>query len=173
MYQIPFVLKINKFIQFILASCMFYNYALFYKLHFYRQRKAKIGKKIKQMLSNTLRLNFCFLNFSHILQPGYHPKIIWHILENNQRNKCVCIHEIIWLVITKMKMKMKNRSNRCNIDLDMATNIVNIKIDSDDAYMYVATPSPQDVICLAIFMTQSSCNKQQYKITDCREIDFL
>ena len=27
--------------------------------------------------------------------------------KNKQNNKCVCIHEIIWLIIMKMKMKMK------------------------------------------------------------------
>ena len=34
----------------------------FYKQQFYKQRQAEIGKKIKQMLSNTLRLNFCFIH---------------------------------------------------------------------------------------------------------------
>ena len=36
---------------------------------------------------------------------------IGHILENKQKNKCVCIHEIIWSVI----MIMKNRSHRYDI----------------------------------------------------------
>ena len=44
----------------------------------------------------------------HILHPRYHPKIIGHILKNKQ--KCVCIHEIIRLTIMKMKMKMKKSS---------------------------------------------------------------
>ena len=30
-----------------------------------------------------------------------------HILKNNQKNKYVCIREIIRLIIMKMKMKMK------------------------------------------------------------------
>ena len=63
------------------------------------------------MLSNTLKLNFCYLKIIHILH-SYHPKIIWHILKNKQKNKCVCIHEIIRLII----MKMKNRSHRCDIN---------------------------------------------------------
>ena len=46
------------------------------------------------------------------LHPRYHPKIIGHILKNKQKKKCVCIHEIIRLIIIKMKMKMKNRSQR-------------------------------------------------------------
>ena len=44
------------------------------------------------MLSNTIRLNFCYLKIIHILHPLYHPKIIGHILKNMQKTKCVCIH---------------------------------------------------------------------------------
>ena len=39
-----------------------------------------------------------------------------YILKNNQKNKCICIHEIIRLIIIKMKMKMKNRSHRYGIN---------------------------------------------------------
>ena len=42
--------------------------------------------------------------------------MIGHILKNKQNNKCVCIHEIIRLIIMKMKMKMKNRSHRYDIN---------------------------------------------------------
>ena len=41
------------------------------------------------MLSNTLRLNFCYLKIIHIFHPRYHPKVIGHILKSNQKNK-VC-----------------------------------------------------------------------------------
>ena len=75
-----------------------------------------ILQKIKQMLNNTLRLNFCYLKIIHIFHPRYHPKIIEHILKNKQKNMYVCIHEIIRLIIMKMKMKMKNRSHRYNIN---------------------------------------------------------
>ena len=68
------------------------------------------------MLSNTLRLRFCYLKIIHILHPRYHQKIIEHILKNKQKNKCVCIHEIIRLIIMKMKMKMKNRSYRYDMN---------------------------------------------------------
>ena len=61
-------------------------------------------------------LNFCYLKIIHILHPRYHPKIIGHILKNKQKNKCVCIHEIMWLIIMKMKMKMKYRSHRYGIN---------------------------------------------------------
>ena len=64
-----------------------------------------------QMLSNTLRLSFCYLKIIRILYPRYHPKIIGHILKNEQKSKCFCIHEIIRLIIMKMKMKMKNKSH--------------------------------------------------------------
>ena len=69
------------------------------------------------MLSNTLRLNFCYLKIRHVLYPRYYPKIVGHILKNKQINKCVRIHEIIRLIIMKMKMKMKNRSHPYNINL--------------------------------------------------------
>ena len=54
-------------------------------------------------MESKLRSNFCYLKIIHIL------------------NKCVCIYEIIRLIV--MKMKMKNRSHRYGID-------------DDDAYMH-------------------------------------
>ena len=85
--------------------------------------------KIKQMLSNTLRLNFCYLKIQ-VIHSHYHPKKLGHILKNKQKNKCVCIHEIVRLIIMKMKVKMKSRSHRYDMNkpiLDMDTNIVNVK----------------------------------------------
>ena len=35
--------------------------------------------------------------------------------KNKQKNKCVCIHDIIWLIIIKTKMEMKNRLHRYDI----------------------------------------------------------
>ena len=69
-------------------------------------------QKIKQMLSNTPRLNFCYLKIIRILHQRYHAKAIGHILKNKQKSKCVCIHHIIQLII----MKMKNRSPRYDIN---------------------------------------------------------
>ena len=60
------------------------------------------------MLSNTARLDFCYLKVIHILYPRYHPKIIEYILKNKQNKKCVGVHKIIQLIIMKMKMKMKD-----------------------------------------------------------------
>ena len=71
-------------------------------------------QNIKQMLSNTLNLSY--LKIIRILHPRYHPKIIEHILKNNPKNRSLCIHEIIQLIIMKMKMKMKNRSHRYDIN---------------------------------------------------------
>ena len=68
------------------------------------------------MLSNTLMLNFCYFKIIHIFHLRYHPKTIGYILKNKQKNKCFCIHEIIWLIIMKMKVKMKNRLHRYYIN---------------------------------------------------------
>ena len=54
----------------------------FYKQHFYKQHQFKYGKKIKHKLSNTLRLNFCYLKIIPYLRPRYHPKMIGYILKN-------------------------------------------------------------------------------------------
>ena len=53
-------------------------------------------QKIKQMLSNTLRLNFRYLKIIRFLHLCYHlKKKTGHILRNEQKNKYACIHEII------------------------------------------------------------------------------
>ena len=39
-----------------------------------------------------------------------------HILKNKQKNKRVCIHEIIRLIIIKLKVKLKIRSHKCDIN---------------------------------------------------------
>ena len=88
----------------------------FYKQHFYKQHHAEIGKKIKQMISNTLRLNLSHLKIIHILHPCYQPQIIGHTLKNKHQNKCACNHEIIRLIIMKMKMKKKKRLHRYDIN---------------------------------------------------------
>ena len=57
-----------------------------------------------------------YLKNIHILHPRCHSKIIEHILKSKQKNECVCIHEILRLIIMKMKMKMKNGSHRYDIN---------------------------------------------------------
>ena len=66
----------------------------FYKQNFYGQRHAEIGKKIKQKLSNALRLNFSYLKIIRFLYPRYHPKIIGDTLKNVEKNKYVCLNEV-------------------------------------------------------------------------------
>ena len=61
-------------------------YTLFlYKQYFYKQRQAEIGKKVKQKLGNTLRLNFRYLEIIRFLHPRYHQKIMRDILEKHVR----------------------------------------------------------------------------------------
>ena len=70
---------------------------------FISNARLKFKKNIKEMLSNTLRLNFCYLKIIHILHPRYHPKIIGGILQNKQKNKYVCIHEMILLLVIQSR----------------------------------------------------------------------
>ena len=70
----------------------------------------------KTFISNSLRLNFCYLKNIHILHPHHHPKIIGNILKNKQKNMCTCIHEIKRSIIRKMKIKMKKRWHSCDIN---------------------------------------------------------
>ena len=60
-------------------------------------------------------LVFLWLLWLHILHQQYHPKIIGRILKNKKKNECVCIHEIMRLIIMEMKMNMKYRSHRYDI----------------------------------------------------------
>ena len=121
------------------------KYTLFYKQHFYKQHQAEIGKKnVKQTLSNTLKLHFWYFKIIHILHPCHHPEIIGHILKTTQKNKYVCIHEVIRLIIMKMKIKMRNRSHRYHISRPRSRqghNYSKYKVSQyDDACMYWLIP---------------------------------
>ena len=90
---------------------------------------AEIGKKNQE---NSKQRPEAKLSYLRILHLRYHPNIIGYILKNKQKNKCVCIHKIIRLIIVKIKMKMKNRSYRykkkkIDLGLDMDRNKVNKK----------------------------------------------
>ena len=78
---------------------------------FISNAKLKLAK-IKQMLSNTLRLNFWHPKTIGILHPRYHLTITGHILKNEQKNKHACIHEIMQLIITGKKTKMEIDSRK-------------------------------------------------------------
>ena len=56
-----------------------------------------------------------FENFSHSSSVLF-SKSNMAYSKNKQKNKCVCIHEIMRLIIMKLKMKMKNRSHRYDIN---------------------------------------------------------
>ena len=69
-----------------------------------------------------------FENYSHF-SSTISSKVMGHILKNKQKNKNFCIHEIIQLIIMKMKMKMENDhidTTYINLSLEMNPNIVNI-----------------------------------------------
>ena len=68
------------------------------------------------MVSNTLRLKFWHPKIIGILHPLYHLKIKGHILKNKQKNKHVFIHEIMQLIIMKMKTKMRIDSGEYGIN---------------------------------------------------------
>ena len=70
-------------------------FRLFYKQYFYTQRQVEIEKKIKQKLSNTLRLNVWIFKIICFLHPHCHPKIKGDILKKSVKNKCVCFNDII------------------------------------------------------------------------------
>ena len=57
-------------------------HAFFISNTFISNARLKLTKKIKQMLSNTLRLSFCYLKIIHIFHQRYYPKVIEDILEN-------------------------------------------------------------------------------------------
>ena len=73
-------------------------------------------QKIKQMLSNTLRLNFAiwklFTFFIHVIM----QKVVGNNKKKCAKNKCVRFNEIILLMTIKMRMKMKNKSHRYDIN---------------------------------------------------------
>ena len=52
---------------------------------FYKQRQYEIGEKNKQKLSNTLRLNICYLKVIRSRHPYYHSKRIVDILKIAQK----------------------------------------------------------------------------------------
>ena len=62
-----------------------------------------------QLLSNILRLNFCYFKVIHILHPSYYPSVIGRILKNKQGENLIYIHRIMRLIVSGIKMKMKDR----------------------------------------------------------------
>ena len=74
--------------------------AFFHKQHFYKQRQAKNWQKTNQMLSNTLRLNFCYYLYSSFTLPSKNNRTYsnkkekenvcqysWDYSENDDKNE--------------------------------------------------------------------------------------
>ena len=64
-----------------------------------------------------------------------------HLPKNKQKNKRVCIHKIIQLIIMKIKIKMKSRSHKYDINRPKSRNAQKYSKERkrcyyDDAYMY-------------------------------------
>ena len=108
--------------DFSLLGCLYTRF--FYKQHFYKQSQSEIGIKIRQILSNTLRLNFCYLIIIHILHPRYHAKIIGYTLKISKR---ACNHDKNEDENENRKIDHHKDMKKIDLSLDMDTNIVNIK----------------------------------------------
>ena len=63
-------------------------------------------------ISNTFISNILAWTFAiwKLLTVFIYARMRTHAFSNKLKNKCVCIHEIIWVIM--MKMKMKNGSHR-------------------------------------------------------------
>ena len=86
---------------------------LFYKQYFYKQHfVSNVRLKLEKNIAKTKQQSeteLSHLKIIRIFHSRYQPKIFGHILKNN---KCVCIHEIMRLVIMRMKIKMNKISHR-------------------------------------------------------------
>ena len=70
----------------------------FFKSNTFRSNARLKLAENKQILSKALRLNFWHLKIICIFHPCYQTRY-------KQKNKCTCIHEIMRLIILKMKKK--------------------------------------------------------------------
>ena len=68
------------------------------------------------MLSNIQRMNFCYLKIIPNVHPSYDTGIIRHSVRNKRKNSCVCIHQVMWLIIMKMKMEVNISSHVYDIN---------------------------------------------------------
>ena len=79
-----------------------------YKQHIYKQRQVEIGKNQANAKQHPETELLLFENYSHSLFTYviiYEKQGIFY--KNKQNNKCVCIHEIIGLIIMKIKKNEK------------------------------------------------------------------
>ena len=112
--------------------------AFFYKQHFISNAKMKLAKNQANAKQHPEAELLVFGNYSHS-SPGLSSKNNRTYSKNKRKNKCVCIHEIIRLIIIKIKMKMENRSCRYDINRPRSRHghkYSNKEVSQhDDAYM--------------------------------------
>ena len=65
-------------------------------------------KTLKQILSNSLTLNFYCLNIIHIRHQRYHSKNDRTYSKEISKRTSVCVHGITLLIIMKMKLKINH-----------------------------------------------------------------
>ena len=93
---------------------LFINYTLFFcKQHFYKQRQAKIGKKLSKSQATPWGWTFPFENYS-LSSSTLSSKNDMRYSKKCIKNKCVCFNYVIWLMTIKTRLKMKNRSQIYN-----------------------------------------------------------
>ena len=87
--------------------------SFFFKQHFYKQRQVKFGKNSSKCWATLWNFviwkSFTFFVDIIIQMNG-------NILKINKRTHESDIHEIVWLIMRKMKTKAKNRSHRFDIN---------------------------------------------------------
>ena len=81
---------------------------------FISNTRLKLAKKQVNAKQHPEAEFLLFAKYSHS-SSTYCPKIKGHIQKNKQKNKCVCFHEII-IMIMKMELKKKNGSHRYDVN---------------------------------------------------------
>ena len=82
---------------------------------FISNTRLKLAKNQVNAKQHPEAVLFLFENYSHSSSTLL-SKNRSYSKNYKQKNKCVCFHEIMWLIIMKMETKMKNRSHRCDIN---------------------------------------------------------
>ena len=120
----------------------------------------KLTKKIKQKLSKTLRLNFCYLKIIHFSLIMLSSKTNMTYTKKCVKNRCICFNKILCLIIEKMRLKMKNGSHGSNTNRtwqDMDTNILNIKCVPSQKNKLSLTkfkPRKAKISCFLVILTE-------------------
>ena len=98
-----------------MVESLIMNYTFFFTSNtFISNTRLKLAKNQANAKQHPQAELLPFENYSHSTST-LSSKNDWTYPKNKQKNKCVCIHEVIRLIILKMKMKKKNRSHRYDI----------------------------------------------------------